>query len=97
MLQDFEVSHARLSADDISLIDKADDIAINNSIGDTVCKEMIYYIRSFLEFAVHAHLATALGTGERINLPYLFYVPRSKCPWGAFPPLGRGYFLRPVL
>ena len=39
--------HARLSADDISLIDKADDVGIPNSIGDTVCKEMIYYIRSF--------------------------------------------------
>ncbi len=89
MLQDFEVSHARLSADDISLIDKADDIGIPNSIGDTACKEMIYYIRSFWEFAVHAHLAAALGTGERINLPpYLLY---------AITPLRRRYFGGPVL
>ena len=60
MLQDLEVSHARLSVDDISLIDKAD----------------------------YFHLTAALGTGQRINLPYL--------P-DALPPLGRGNLLRPVL
>ena len=33
MLQDFEVSHARLSADDISLIDKADYFHLTAALG----------------------------------------------------------------
>ena len=56
-------------ADDINLIDKADDVGITNFIGDTVCNEVIYYIRSFppqhrWEFTVHAHLAAALGAKD---------------------------------
>jgi hypothetical protein len=51
---------ARLSADDISLIDKADDIGIPGSIGDTVCQEMIY---------VFAYLGNLLGM--HFSLPHL--------------------------
>ena len=42
------------------------------------------------------HLAAALRADQRINLPDLFDVPRSKCPWGAFPPLRRWDVLRPI-
>jgi len=33
---------------------------------------------------------------QRIDHPHPFDVPRSKCPWGAFPPLGRRDLLLPI-
>ena len=42
---------------------------------------------NLIDIADDLHLAAALGTGQRINLPHLLY---------ALPPLRRWYFLRPV-
>jgi len=43
---------------------------------------------TLVDKADYFHLAAALGTGQRINLPDLLY---------ALTPLGRWYFFRPVI